>query len=175
MSNITEQLLKAALAELSTAARKRLLAPYTERRFGMRNSETPGHAYWYPEHRQDECSAARLLGLPVPKVGPDPLKLAEQRVELADAGVGVEAELLRDARATVAAAPKKRARKIEIDAGPYVRAHGKRPRGRGGWAFAANGRDGIDELIWANGLYRDAVREAKSKAPEGTVVLAVQS
>ena len=174
MSNIANNLLTAALGELSLAARKRLLAPYAERRLGMRNSETPGHAFWYAEHVKDEAEAAELLGLPAPKLRDD-LALAEVRVELADAGVGVEAELLRDARATVAAAPKKRARKIEIDAGPYVRAHGKRPRGRGGWAFAANGRDGIDELIWANGLYRDAVREAKSKAPEGTVVLAVQS
>ena len=175
MSNIANNLLTAALGELSLAARKRLLAPYTERRLGMRNSETPGHAFWYAEHVKDEAEAAALLGLPAPKLRDD-LALAEERVALADAGVGIEAELLRDARAKVAASPKRpRARKIEVDAGPYVRAHGKRPRGRGGWAFAANGRDGIDELIWANGLYRDAVREAKAKAPEGTVVLAVQS
>ena len=138
--NVTEKLLKAALSELSAAARKRLLAPYTENRVGMRNSETPGHAFWYDAHLSDEREAAALLGLPEPKLG-----------------------------------PKRRARAIEIDTTPFVAAHGKSPRGRGGWAFAANGNDEGDALIWANGLYRDAVKEAKAKAPEGTVVLAVQS
>lgn len=135
-----EKLLKAAQAELSLAARKRLLAPYTEARFGMRNSETPGHAFWYQEHRDDECTAARLLGLPVPKVG-----------------------------------PVRRAVAIEVETSGYEFAHGKKPRGRGGWAFAVDGNDDLDALLWTQGTYGEAVREAKAKAPEGTRVLVVQS
>lgn len=64
--SFTDSILAAAVAELSFAARRRILAVYTQRRHGMRNSETPGHATWYPIHLRDEVAAAAALGLPAP-------------------------------------------------------------------------------------------------------------
>ena len=131
------KILQAAIERLTPVERRAILAPYTAAREGMRNSETPGHRFWYAEHLADEREAATLLGFPPPSPGYAP-------------------------------------RSIEIDTGPYMRSHGKAPRGRGGWAFAPNGNDDVDALIWTQGTYGDAVRAAKVLAPEGTVVLAVQ-
>lgn len=58
--------LSALRSELSTAARRRLLATVTERRRGMAGTETPGHAFWYPLLLEQEEAVAGFLGLPLP-------------------------------------------------------------------------------------------------------------
>jgi len=60
MSTI-EKVWTRALAELSFAARRRILDEFTTRRSRMANSETPGHAEWYPTLLEEEREAATLL------------------------------------------------------------------------------------------------------------------
>lgn len=56
------------IKHLSAAKRRTILAEYTRRRSGMRNSETPGHTVWYPVLVDRERFAAELLGLPAPNL-----------------------------------------------------------------------------------------------------------
>lgn len=47
-----------------------------------------------------------------------------------------------------------------INTGHYQREHGRRPSGRGSWAFCAaddyHKDNYLDFVFWANGMYRDA-------------------
>ena len=59
----------------------------------------------------------------------------------------------------------------------FERAHGKKPRGFGHWAFWM-GRDtsDINEAHWFTGLYSEAAKQAKAKARElGHTVVTVGS
>lgn len=52
---------------------------------------------------------------------------------------------------------------IEINTTEYEWAHGRKPRGRGSWAFAPyRDRDELRRAFWDNGLYADAKRKAKA-------------
>ncbi len=48
--SIDAELLRDLVAELSDAAKRRIVKKYKKRVDGMRNSQTPGHAFWFPEH-----------------------------------------------------------------------------------------------------------------------------
>ena len=51
-------------------------------------------------------------------------------------------------------------RDVEIDPSPFVRAHGRGPRGSGRWAFAHDPEIAADDdrIFWFNGNYSDAIR-----------------
>lgn len=55
---------------------------------------------------------------------------------------------------------------VEVETSQYEHAHGKRPGGRGSWAFHPNFHVKSDDssIIWVNGLYSVAKREAKAIA-----------
>lgn len=59
--DVNERVLALALAELSSGAKRRILKTFSDRTKGMRSSETPGHLFWYAEHRKDEHEALALL------------------------------------------------------------------------------------------------------------------
>ena len=57
---------------------------------------------------------------------------------------------------------------VEVDPSEWVRANfGRRPSGRGSWAFCkVNPRrsDYLDHMIWESGLYSEARKAAQAKA-----------
>ena len=72
-----------------------------------------------------------------------------------------------------------KASQVEVDSSQYERAHGKRPSGRGGWAFCKvdpRRSDYLDHCLWESGLYSEAKKAAKAKAAAlGVAVLYVCS
>jgi hypothetical protein len=69
---------------------------------------------------------------------------------------------------------------VEVDPSEWVRANGgRRPSGRGSWAFCKvnpNREDYLSHLLWENGLYSEARKSAQAKAAaEGVEVLYVCS
>jgi hypothetical protein len=57
--------------------------------------------------------------------------------------------------------------KIEVDTSEFEFAHGKKPRGRGGWAFGFTRRATLEDLYWThNATYSEATKLAKAKARE---------
>lgn len=69
---------------------------------------------------------------------------------------------------------------VEVDPSEWVRANGgRRPSGRGGWAFCKvnpKRSDYLDHMLWENGLYSEARKAAQVKAAEqGVAVLYVCS
>lgn len=69
---------------------------------------------------------------------------------------------------------------VEVDPTEWVRANdGRRPSGRGSWAFCKvhpNRSDYLDFLIWESGTYAEARKAAKAKAAaQGVAVLYVCS
>jgi hypothetical protein len=55
---------------------------------------------------------------------------------------------------------------IEVNTRTFEFSHGRRPRGHGGWAFGPTPDAQGDDIIWAHGLYSEAVRQAKAVARE---------
>ena len=55
---------------------------------------------------------------------------------------------------------------VEFDTREFEYAHGKMPRGRGGWGFIAHEKskrdDYFDHIFWFNGLYADAKKAARA-------------
>ena len=63
---------------------------------------------------------------------------------------------------------------VYVDPAPYVRSHGKAPRGRGGWGFAdVNRQNDIDAVRFFNGSYQDARAQAVKAMdpPSGVIVV----
>lgn len=48
----------------------------------------------------------------------------------------------------------------DVNSDRFEQAHGRKPRGRGGWAFFFDGARDIDEAFWAQGTYAEARRQA---------------
>jgi hypothetical protein len=69
--------------------------------------------------------------------------------------------------------------KTQIDTRPYETAHGKRPSGRGSWAFCSadkwNAPNYLDHVIWIPGCktYGEAKREAIQKLTAMGITTAV--
>ena len=65
---------------------------------------------------------------------------------------------------------------VDFDTTQYEFAHGRQPRGRGGWAFQEGDRRSTSPLFWANGTYSEAKRQARehftamARAAEATYV-----
>jgi hypothetical protein len=58
----------------------------------------------------------------------------------------------------------------------FEAAHGKRPSGRGSWAFFFNGATRVEDAFWYNGLYSDARKAALAEAKKrGAVEIEVGS
>ncbi|MCQ2105964.1 MAG: hypothetical protein MJZ26_09250 [Fibrobacter sp.] len=56
---------------------------------------------------------------------------------------------------------------IQVSTFLYTREHVSQPRGHGSWAFSIGDRAGYDnpdKVFWADGLYSQAVRQAKIEA-----------
>lgn len=69
---------------------------------------------------------------------------------------------------------------VEVDPSEWVRANdGKRPSGRGSWAFCKvdpRRRDYLDHVLWESGTYGEAKKAAQAKAAaQGVAVLYVCS
>lgn len=62
---------------------------------------------------------------------------------------------------------------VQFETRDFVRAHGRRPSGRGSWAFAAKPDFESDDtrIFWTNGLYSDAKREAAKHFAKQSVKL----
>lgn len=63
---------------------------------------------------------------------------------------------------------------VIVDTADYIRSHGKAPRGFGGWAFCTvdpRRPDYLDHIIWLNGTYRAARKEAIARARGVVAVL----
>tara|TARA_R110000796_G_scaffold229663_4_gene347074 strand:+ start:7231 stop:7440 length:210 start_codon:yes stop_codon:yes gene_type:complete len=61
--------------------------------------------------------------------------------------------------------------RVRVDTTEFEFAHGRKPSGRGGWAFEG---DDPNDLFWCNGLYVLARREAKKHfAALGMTVISV--
>jgi hypothetical protein len=60
-----------------------------------------------------------------------------------------------------------RAPVVEFSTTAYEFAHGRKPRGRGSWAFGLRGADlrggaELGELVWFSGTYSEAKRAARA-------------
>jgi hypothetical protein len=54
---------------------------------------------------------------------------------------------------------------IDVDTSEFESSHGKKPRGRGDWAFGFTRRARMEDLFWVyNQPYGAAVKAAKAKA-----------
>lgn len=54
---------------------------------------------------------------------------------------------------------------VYVSTAQYLRAHGRPPRGRGGWAFFFDRNDAIDSAFWVyNSTYADARKVAVQEA-----------
>lgn len=53
---------------------------------------------------------------------------------------------------------------VSISTAQYERAHGRKPRGRGSWAFFFDGDESIDSAFWVSGMYVEARRQAIQEA-----------
>ena len=54
---------------------------------------------------------------------------------------------------------------VEVNTSAYEFAHGRKPRGTGGWAFIQGG-DGDAEVFWFFGSYTEAKRAAQKWAAQ---------
>jgi hypothetical protein len=53
---------------------------------------------------------------------------------------------------------------ITVSTSKYQFSHGKQPRGRGSWAFFFDGHTAIDDALWHNGTYGEAIKMARAYA-----------
>jgi hypothetical protein len=54
---------------------------------------------------------------------------------------------------------------VEVNTREYEFAHGRRPSGRGSWAFSfCRNETDTAKLFWVNGLYREAKKQAVQEA-----------
>lgn len=54
---------------------------------------------------------------------------------------------------------------VEVNTREYEFAHGRRPSGRGGWAFAFRRNEtDMGKLFWVSGLYSEAKKQAVQEA-----------
>lgn len=53
---------------------------------------------------------------------------------------------------------------VEFNTHEYEFSHGKKPRGRGGWAFSFKRNPSMDEIFWINGTYAECKKVAREKA-----------
>lgn len=53
---------------------------------------------------------------------------------------------------------------VEFNTREYEFSHGRKPRGRGAWAFAFRRDPDMSEIIWVNGAYAEAKKIAREKA-----------
>jgi len=56
--------------------------------------------------------------------------------------------------------------KIEVKTGEYEFSHGKKPRGKGSWAFYMGKKTDTFDAHFFYGTYAEAVKQAKAKARE---------
>ena len=49
---------------------------------------------------------------------------------------------------------------VVVSTREFEMAHGRSPRGRGGWAFFFDGATRVEEAVWFNGLFSEARRQA---------------
>lgn len=61
--------------------------------------------------------------------------------------------------------------KVRFDATEYTEAHGRKPRGRGAWAFAFDGAtaraergDYLSRVFWSTGTFAEAKKAATAEA-----------
>ena len=55
--------------------------------------------------------------------------------------------------------------KVEFDTSEFEFSHGRKPRGRGAWAFWFQpNTDNVMDAWWANGTYAEARKAAKAEA-----------
>ncbi len=71
---------------------------------------------------------------------------------------------------------KRTATPVEVVTTDFEFAHGKKPAGRGGWAFGLERRPRNEDMFWFNGMYSDAKKAAVEHArTNGAPAVFVQS
>ncbi len=53
---------------------------------------------------------------------------------------------------------------VEVDTSEFERAHGRRPRGPGNWAFFFGKSRDVSDAFWVTGTWRDVCSEARDEA-----------
>lgn len=53
---------------------------------------------------------------------------------------------------------------MQVETREFEFSHGKKPRGRGHWAFFFDGQRNVDKAFWAQGTFAEASKAAKEEA-----------